>query len=83
MSTPKPKETTAGAAPDEKIGELCAILGDLYQRLGAGHGPTPFRAPGSDVRFAGYQPYPLPEVALRHAMGAGAMAPASPFVSVM
>lgn len=51
----------SAASRDEKMQELLAILGDLYQRVGY-HQAAPASLGGHDHKFVGYQPYPTPEL---------------------
>lgn len=57
------KGKAAPASRDEKVQELLAILGDLYQRVGYHQAaPTSLAGQVRDHKFVGYQPYPTAEL---------------------
>ena len=58
------KKETKGMSREEKIEEIRAILGDLYQRF-AYHQAAPVNAAASnpEFKFVGYRPYTTPELA--------------------
>lgn len=58
------KKENRGPSREEKIEEIRAILGDLYQRF-AYHQAAPVNAAvaSADYKFVGYRPYTTPELA--------------------
>jgi hypothetical protein len=58
------KKEGRGMSREEKIEEIRAILGDLYQRF-AYHQAAPVNAAvaNAEYKFVGYRPYTTPELA--------------------